>query len=157
MAGAGEALSSTSELFAIRGAYLVNPMAIGGGGGGGTGITGVNDRPLPSPPRNCDEMPDEMKVFRQPDQSPLLPLELGRNSSITDALMDSRSTETARISANSSGILFANRENVDGTILEEDRQSDNGYGTTSECASDLVRSIRRVHSDPDVPLKVIQA
>ncbi|VDO28392.1 unnamed protein product [Brugia timori] len=95
-----------------------------------------------------------MKVFRQPDE---LPLELARDSSIIDTPFDVRNDNAIKISANSSGVSFANRENLNGTVLEEDRQSDNGYGTTSECASELVRIIRRVHSDSEIPLKVIQA
>ncbi|CAG9540120.1 unnamed protein product [Cercopithifilaria johnstoni] len=145
MAGAGEALSSTSELFAIRGAYLVNSVA------GNTGITGATSATVPG---NSGEMPDEMKVFRQPDE---LPLELARNGSIVDTPVDIGGDDAARISVNSLGVSLTNRENFNGTVLEEDRQSDNGYGTTSECASELVRSIRRVHSDSEVPLKVIQA
>ncbi|EFO26918.1 hypothetical protein LOAG_01571 [Loa loa] len=144
MAGAGEALSSTSELFAIRGAYLVNPVA------SSTGIAGATNATVSG---NPSEMPDEMKVFRQPDE---LPLELARNSSIIDTPLGIKNDDAAKISANSLGVSFANRENFNGTVLEEDRQSDNGYGTTSECASELVRSIRRVHSDSEVPLKVIQ-
>lgn len=144
MAGAGEALSSTSELFAIRSAYLINPAV------SSAGIAGTTNAAVSS---NSGEMPDEMKVFRQPDE---LPLELARNSSIIDTPIDIRNDDPVRISANSLGVSFANRENFNGTVLEEDRQSDNGYGTTSECASELVRSIRRVHSDSEVPLKVIQ-
>ncbi|EJW87408.1 hypothetical protein WUBG_01685 [Wuchereria bancrofti] len=145
MAGAGEALSSTSELFAVRSAYLINPVF------GGTGITGTTNVAVSG---NSSEIPDEMKVFRQPDE---LPLELARNSSIIDTPLDVRNDNAMKISANSSGVSFANRENFNGTVLEEDRQSDNGYGTTSECASELVRIIRRVHSDSEIPLKVIQA
>lgn len=102
---------------------------------------------------NPGEMPDEMKVFRQPDE---LPLESARNNSVVETSADIRSDDAAGTSANSLGVSFTNRENFNGTVLEEDRQSDNGYGTTSECASELVRSIRRVHSDSEVPLKVIQ-
>lgn len=144
MAGAGEALSSTSELFAIRGTYSINPVA------GNTTIAGVINATASG---NPSEMLDEMKVFRQPDE---LPLELARNSSMVDTPTDVRNSDAVRISANSLGISFTNRENFNGTVLEEDRQSDNGYGTTSECASELVRSIRRVHSDSEVPLKVVQ-
>ncbi|VBB27819.1 unnamed protein product [Acanthocheilonema viteae] len=144
MAGAGEALSSTSELFAVRGAYLINPVTANTGIAGATSAA-VSDNPA--------EMPDEMKVFRQPDE---LPLELARNNSLVDAPVDVRSDDVGGISANSLAVPFINRENFSGTMLEEDRQSDNGYGTTSECASELVRSIRRVHSDSEVPLKVIQ-
>ncbi|VDK67449.1 unnamed protein product [Onchocerca ochengi] len=144
MAGAGEALSSTSELFAIRGAYLMNPVT-GGAGIAGTTVATISGNP--------GEMPDEMKVFRQPDE---LSLELARNSSDVDTLFDVKSDDAAKISANSLGFALSNRENFNGTVLEEDPQSDNGYGTTSECASELVRSIRRVHSDSEVPLKVIQ-
>ncbi|KHN75096.1 hypothetical protein Tcan_16248 [Toxocara canis] len=103
MAGAGEALSSTSELFAVRGAFMVAP---------------------------CCEMPDETKVFRQPEE---LSLELPRNG-VAD-VSNAASVATNRV------------HNT--TVLEEDRQSDNGYGTTSECASEI-RSIRRVHSDSQI-------
>uniref|UniRef100_A0A0R3S046 PRKG1_interact domain-containing protein n=1 Tax=Elaeophora elaphi TaxID=1147741 RepID=A0A0R3S046_9BILA len=144
MAGAGEALSSTSELFAIRGAYLINQTAVN------TGIEGAANTAVSG---NPGEMPDEMKVFRQPDE---LSLEQARNSSMVNTAVDVRCDNAAGISPNSLGVSFANRENFNGTLLEEDRQSDNGYGTTSECASELVRSIRRVHSDSEVPLKVIQ-
>ncbi|VDK83046.1 unnamed protein product [Litomosoides sigmodontis] len=143
MAGAGEALSSTSELFAVRGTYLINQV-------GNRGITEVANATISG---NSGEMPDEMKVFRQPDE---LPLELARDNSVVGAPADARSADAAGISANLLGVSFTNRENFNGTVLEEDRQSDNGYGTTSECASELIRSIRRVHSDSEVPLKVIQ-
>uniref|UniRef100_A0A0M3HF41 Uncharacterized protein n=1 Tax=Ascaris lumbricoides TaxID=6252 RepID=A0A0M3HF41_ASCLU len=103
MAGAGEALSSTSELFTLRGAF-----------------TGVN----------CSDMPDETKVFRQPDE---LSLELPRNS-IADV-------------SNAASVVPIRLH--DGTVLEEDKQSDNGYGTTSECASEI-RSFRRAHSDSQI-------
>ncbi|KAM3721178.1 Adhesion G-protein coupled receptor [Dirofilaria immitis] len=143
MAGAGEALSSASELFAIRGAYLVNPTS-------GVKIAGTTAATVAN---NPVEIPDEMKVFRQPDE---LPLELARNNSDVDTPFHVRINDVGKISANPLGIALANRENFNGTVLEEDPQSDNGYGTTSECASELVRSIRRVHSDSEVPLKVIQ-
>ncbi|VDK43704.1 unnamed protein product [Anisakis simplex] len=110
MAGAGEALSSTSELFAIRSAYEMT---------------------------NCEsrcELPDETKVFRQPDE---LSLELPRNGcGLADLSLVVSLQPTS----------MNNPSSQDATVLEEDKQSDNGYGTTSECASEI-RSIRRVCSD----------
>lgn len=144
MGGAGEALSSTSELFGLRSTYLTNPT------GPGATVTAASVAVVPS---SLSEMPDETKDYRHHDE---FSLELGRNSSGGgDERLNIRNDEATQVSMNFALTNYSN-SNLNGTVLEEDPQSDNGYGTTSECASELVRSIRRVHSDSALPLKVVQ-
>ncbi|VDN06720.1 unnamed protein product [Thelazia callipaeda] len=138
MAGAGEALSSTSELFGIQAAYLTNPLA------NEAGTAALVNLPI-----NCDEMPDETKVFRQPDD---FTVELARNTSkIKRKSVDhcDGGSNQDEISSNSLHLAVDSKEYCNGTILEEDPQSDNGYGTTSECASERVRGIHRTHGSYD--------
>ncbi|VDK27841.1 unnamed protein product, partial [Gongylonema pulchrum] len=158
MAGAGEALSSTSELFGLRSAYLTSPPVPGS-----EAIPASLGVAAAVVPENSGEMPDETKVFRQPDESAL---ELPRNSSNCDdsdeqvGVKNSEAVqnfETDDVKSSVADVLKScndnnskdNNGNINGTVLEEEAQSDTGYGTTSECASDL----RRVHSDSDLPLQ----
>lgn len=104
LAGAGEALSSTSELFHSN----KNRIFM----------------------QSTNDLPDETKVFRQLDE--IISIECPRD-----------------VSHESSSEHPENLEVPNETMLEDDKQSDHGYGTTSECASE-VRNIRRVHSDSDI-------
>lgn len=109
MAGAGEALSSTSELFTLRNAtFLTNP-------------------------ENCGIIPDEAQHYRQQHEEPTI-----------ETPRDTTLKEDATIIAE-----VPSTNNI--TVLEDDHQSDTGYGT-SECASEL-RGTRRVQSDSNVVTK----
>lgn len=80
--------------------------------------------------QSTNDLPDETKVFRQLDE--IISIECPRD-----------------VSHESSSEHPENLEVPNETMLEDDKQSDHGYGTTSECASE-VRNIRRVHSDSDI-------
>ncbi|MFH4976533.1 hypothetical protein AB6A40_003242 [Gnathostoma spinigerum] len=131
MAGAGEALSSTSELFACRTPFM-------------------SDQP-------CGNIIfDDLKLFDNMQRHI-------RSGDTTLQIEEARSSKEHQFSlvspirpfvdlSNRSFIIGDDSKEANG-ILEEEKQSDFGYFTNSECASEVRTTVRRALSDGDCPLK----